>query len=111
MASHIFDGSDSIAVLAFLSRFKQQMENKKLSEGAAYVICPNFLGRDAKDVYEKNFELSQEEGGFDSWPEAVQFLLNSYAKDRHIEEALASLDDIKQTSEEKETAYAKRLRA
>ena len=110
MASHIFDGSDSIAVLSFLSRFKQQMDNNKLSEGAACLICPNFLGGDAKEVYENNFELPEEEGGFNSWPEAVQFLLKSYAKDRHIEEALASLDDIKQMSEEKETAYAKRLR-
>ena len=60
MSSQIFDGSDPIAVLAFLRRFKQQMDNNKLSEGAAYLICTSFLGSDAKEVYENNFELPGE---------------------------------------------------
>ena len=107
MESHVFDSTDP---LSFLSRFKQQMDNNKLSEGAACLICPNFLASDAKEAYENNFELPEDEGGFNNWPEALQFLLKSYAKDRHIEEALASLEDIKQMPDEKESAYAKRLR-
>ena len=96
-------------MLSFLSRFKQQMHNNKLSEGASCLICPNFLAGDAKEAYENNFELPEDEGGFINWPEAIQFLLKSYAKDRHIAEALASLEDIKQMPDEKESAYAKRL--
>ena len=94
-------------MLSFLSRFKQQMDNNKLSEGAACLICPNFLAGDAKEAYENNFDLLEDEGGFINWPEAIQFLLKSYAKDRHIEKALTSLEDIKQMPDEKESAYAK----
>ena len=110
MESHVFDGTDPISVLSFLSRFKQQMDNNKLAEGAACLICPNFLAGDAKEAYENNFELPEDEGCFNNWPEGIKFLLKSYAKDRHIEEALASLEDIKQMPDEKESAYAKRLR-
>lgn len=35
MGSHIFDGNDPIAALAFLKPFKKQMDKSKLSERAA----------------------------------------------------------------------------
>ena len=68
MESHVFDGTDPISVFSFLSRFKQQMDNNKLSEGAACLICPNFLAGDVKEAYENNFELPEDEGGFNNWP-------------------------------------------
>ena len=86
------------------------MDNYELSEGAACLICPNFLAGDTKEAYENNFELPEDKGGFNNWPEVIQFLLKSYAKDRHIEEALASLEDIKHMPHEKESAYPKCLR-
>ena len=39
MNAHVFDGNDPIS----LTRFRQQMDANRLSEGAALLICPSFL--------------------------------------------------------------------
>ena len=110
MNAHVFDGNDPISLLSFLTRLEQQMDANRLSEGAALLICPSFLDGDAKESYENNFDLPPDEGGFTTWPQAVQFLLWTFAKDAYIEEALARLDELRQDPDEKEVAYAKRLR-
>ena len=110
MNAHVFDGNDPISILSFLTSFKQQMDANRLSEGAALLICPSFLDGDAKESYENNFDLPPDQGGFTTWPQAVQFLLRTFAKDAYIEEALVSLDELRQDPDEKEVAYAKRLR-
>ena len=110
MNAHVFDGNDPISILSFLTRFKQQMDANRLSEGAALLTCSSFLDDDAKESYENHFDLPPDQGCFTKWPQAVQFLLRTFAKDAYIEEALARLDELRQDSDEKEVVYAKCLR-
>ena len=86
------------------------MDNEKLFGAVICLIRPKFLAGDAKEAYENNFELHEDGGGFNNWAEVIQLLLMFYANDRHIEETLASLEDIKQMADEKESSYARRLR-
>ena len=110
MNAHVFDGNDPISILSFPTRFNQQMDANLLSKGAFLFIFPSFLDVDAKVSYENNFDLPPDQGGFTMWPKAVHFLLRTFARDAYIEEALARLEELCQDPEEKEVAYAKRLR-
>lgn len=94
---YTFDGSNSIAILRFVSVFKSQLDQDHIGEGAALLILPEFLAGDARDAWEASFEISGEMGGgFTTWPEAVQFLLRTYAKDRHVKQVSAEMDQMKQ---------------
>lgn len=48
-------------------------------------------------------------GGFGVWPEAVQFLLRTYAKNLYIERFAAEMDSLTQDGDEDERAFAERL--
>ena len=112
MSPLIFDGSKPIAILQFLRTLKRELDGNGRSEGAALLLCPKFLIGDALETYNTQFDLANDGlGGFQAWPEAVQFLLRTYAKDAYIEEALQELDECVQGSEETEEVFAKRLRS
>ena len=107
-----FDGSKPIAILQFLRTLKRELDGNGRSEGAALLLCPKFLIGDALETYNTQFDLANDGlGGFQTWPEAIQFLLRTYAKDAYIEEALQELDECIQGTEETEEVFAKRLRS
>ena len=56
-----------------------------------------------KDAY------AASEGGVNCWPEAVQYLIRSYAKSTAIREAIISLRDIRQKPTESGMEYSARL--
>ena len=111
MAPLVFDGSKPLSILQFLRTFKSELDGNGRSEGAALLLCPKFMTGDALETFNAQFDLANDGlGGFRTWPGAVQFLLRTYAKDAHIEEALADLDDCVQQPSETEEAFARRLR-
>ena len=52
---------------------------------------------------------SEGEGGLTCWPEAVQYLLRSYATANHIRAAVLALRDVRQHPTEDEQTYSGRL--
>ena len=111
MAPLIFDGSKPLFIIQFLRTLKNELDGNGRSEGAALLLCPKFMAGDALETFNAQFDLANDGlGGFQTWPEAVQFLLRTYAKDAYIEEALADLDDCEQEPTETEEAFAKRLK-
>ncbi len=54
-----------------------------MSEAQAYLALPHFLRGFALNQFESMWDMStSENGGVTCWPEAVQYLLRSYAKRR-----------------------------
>ena len=105
-----FNGEDPITILAFLTKLKTQLDNNRISEGAALSIIPDYLEDPARDDFLRHSDLGDDvPGGFDSYPGAIQYLLRTYAKDAFLEEALVELEDIKQRESENEREYLRRL--
>ena len=110
MQKLIFDGRTPIAILRFLSTFKKELDRNGLSEGSAVMLCPKFLDGEALELYDDQFDDSADGlGGFYNWPGAVNFLLQTYAKDAYIEDALKELDECKQEPQEDELSFARKL--
>ena len=86
-----------------------------MSEGQAFIALPKLLTGFAKDrVLHRKYEAvrgsaDSSEGGVSNWPEAVQYLLRSYATSAAINEAVSSLRDIKQGPAESERDLSSRL--
>ena len=105
-----FNGEDPITILAFLTKLKTQLDNNRISEGAALSIIPDYLEDPARDDFLRHCDLGDDvPGGFDSYPGAIQYLLRTYAKDAYLEEALVELEDIKQRENDTEREYSRRL--
>ena len=93
--------------MAFLTKLKTQLDNNQISEGAALSIIPDYL-EPTRDDFLRHCDLGDDvPGGFDSYPGAIQYLLQTYAKDAYLEEALVELEDIKQRESETEREYSR----
>ena len=81
-----------------------------MSEDQAYIAFPFLLKGEAKSHYEAVMDTTSEgEGGVTCWPEAVQYLLRSYATANHIRTAVLALRDVRQHPTEDEQSYSGRL--
>ena len=110
MKAHHFDGNDPIRVLDFLARLKREFNIQEMSEAQAFVELPSFFDGYGKSQYEAGVERTlPEEGGVESWPEAVQYLLRNYAQNKHISAAIADLREVRQKASESESQFATRL--
>ena len=110
MAKHIFDGTIPVACLRFLSAFKRALDDNGLSEGAGLKIWPSFLEGDAQDLFVQMKEDGYADiGGFHDWPSAVQFFLQTYARDEILEQATEEIDTIRQKRDENVASFARRL--
>lgn len=110
MLKQKFSGEDPILVLDFLARFVQEADVLEMSEAQAYVALPYFLSGMAEDQYNSVRGSSRaSEGGVTCWPEAVHYLLRSYATGTAISQAIVAVRDTKQKPGETETSYSTRL--
>ena len=97
-------------VLVFLARFVKEANIQQISEAQAFLDLPAFLGGLAKMEYDAGVEqLAPEEGGVSSWPEAVNYLLRSYAQNNHISDAINDLRATQQKPNETEREFATRV--
>ena len=100
---HRFIGEDPILTLEFLRRFFGEAEQLSMSEYQAYIALPFFLKGQAKSHYKAVMDTtSEDEGGVTCWPEAVQYLLHSYATANHIRATVFALRDVRQHPAEDE---------
>lgn len=97
MDKHVFNRNKPVACIRFLSVFKTQLDNEGIPEAGALKVWPSFLSGEALDVFNGMTEDGDSElGGFTTWPEAVQFFLCIYGKDKYLENAVEILDWLTQ---------------
>ena len=104
-----FDGVDGIKVLDFLARFVGAADSHRLYESQAYLVLPYFLKGLAHEQYTSMEGASSRAGGIRKWPEAIHYLLRSYATNERIQNALYELRGIAQKDGELEDDYSTRL--
>ena len=105
---HKFDGSDPIMVFDFLSRFVEEADTLAMSEAQAYLCLPYFLTHTASSAF-RAAKAGSQTGGVKVWPEAVQFLLRTYATNGAIRQALAAFRSVRQAPNESEMEYSAKL--
>jgi len=103
-----FDGSDPIMVFAFLTRLTEEADLNNLTEAQAFALLPRYLGGTAELQFQ-SVRSGSRGSGVRCWPEAVQYLLTTYATPSAIRQATQAVMDIKQNHGEDEEAYSARL--
>ena len=113
MTVPLFNGEDSIAVLAFLKNYKFACDETGVSEGAALPLMKYFMGGEAKDTMlsyvGRGTGFADTEPGVDainSYPEAVQWLLITYARESVLQLAYREVATMTQRHAEAENDYA-----
>ena len=110
LRNYTFSGEDPIMVLDLLRRFCDEANTLNMSEAQAYVALSYFLKGFALDQFQTVKDAyAASEGGVTCWPEAVQYLIRSYATSNAIGEAIISLRNIRQKPTEFEMEYSARL--
>ena len=95
-------------VFEFLTRLTEEADLNQLSEAQAFATLPRFLSGSAETRY-RAARGSSRTGAIRSWPDAVQYLLRTYATPASIREAVAKVSSTKQNQGEDETEYSVRL--
>ena len=108
VAEYKFSGPDPILVFDFLARFVEECDTQDMSEGQAFVALPRYLVKTAAIQY-RAMQNGARSGGISCWPEAVQYLLGTYATPAAIRNALADLGALRQHPDEDEVAFAARV--
>lgn len=104
-----FNGDDPILVLEFLTRFADEADTLEMSEAQAFVALPYFLKGQAATLYRSTKSASSRRGGVSVYPEAVQYLLRTYATPSAIREAVQTVRSMAQKPNEGELTYGMRL--
>ena len=105
-----FNGQDPIRVLSFLAKFVEEAELLHMTEAQAFLALPKLLLGFAKEQYDSvRGSADASEGGVSCWPEAVQYLLRSYATSSAINAAITALRAVTQTAQESERDFSSRL--
>eukprot|EP00171_Calliarthron_tuberculosum_P000179 IDg179t1 len=99
-------------MLKILTAYKRALDDEGTPEGDGLRIWSNFLKDSAYDAFTQMLEDGNADlGGFSKWPGAVQFFIQTYAKDDYLEEAVIKLDGTKQGRDEDVLTYHGRLLA
>lgn len=110
LRKQMFSGTDGILVLNFLACFVREANILEMSEAQAYLALPQFLQGFALSQFEAVRDSSAGgDGGVRCWPEAVQYLLRSYATSNEIQRAMMDLRNVTQNPGEDERDYSTRL--
>ena len=108
MREYKFSGEDPILIFDFLSRLVEEADTNSMTEGQLMVCLPHMLTKSAAKQYRAACNSSRS-AGLKYWPEAVQYLLRTYATETAIREAVRDLENIRQSPTEDETAFATRI--
>ena len=104
-----FDGRDGITILSFLERLVEDVELVGLSEAQALIAVRHCLAGSAKELFSSAAGILPGGSGIASWPEAVQYLLQTYATDLAIERSIEATQSLRQQVGEDEKAYSARF--
>ena len=110
-----FSGEDEIAVLGFLKNYKRACDDTGTTEGMALPLLRYFLTGEALSTFLSYIGpgLRNSQPGVDcikSYPEAIQWLLNNYARDAVLSEAHSRVIHLCQGPTETESQFGIRLR-
>ena len=108
MQDHKFFGEDPILIFDFLGRTVEEADTLGMNEAQLVTCLPHLLTKTAAQQY-RSIASRSGAGGLTKWPEAVQYLLRTYATDREIQEAVEELESLRQSSNEDEDAFASRV--
>ena len=103
-----FSGEDPILIFDFLSRFVEEADTLTMSEAQAFMALPQFLTGTARMQY-RAARSGSRSGGLACWPEAVQYLLRTYATQGAIRDAIHHLRSLRQDDKESERTFATRV--
>jgi hypothetical protein len=98
-----FGGRSPLAVLPFLQRVREIAEEAGLSEGVVLRLFPDLLSEPALTSF-RSAKPS-------TYPEAVKWLLLTYAPETRVTESWRDLQQLKQEDPETATEFALRLQA
>ena len=108
MKEHKFSGEDAILVFDFLSRVVEEADVLGMNEGQLVTCFPHLLTKRAAQAY-RAIASRGRGGSLTKWPEAVQYFLRTYGTDRAIQEAVETLESLRQTTNEDEDSFAARV--
>ncbi len=106
------DGADPISILTFLAAFKEKADPNRISEVSAKLVLRYCMAGKAKMAFSAALHVNAVDSlsmGIRTWPEAVQWLLRTYAKDSYIQRAVQDLRALRQKDGETETNFGDRL--
>ena len=103
-----FDGRDPILIFQFLTRLTEEADLNQLTEAQAFATLPRFLSGMAETQF-RSARGSSRAGGIHNWPQAIQYLLQTYATPSAIRQAAQRVQDTKQLPQEDETEFSLRL--
>ena len=115
MKDRTFSGDDPITVLGFLAHYKDACNLNDISEPVAYWMIQNFLeGRALALVQTRmsglTMSVDSDRGEMlTTYPEVVNFLLQTYATDDVIAEAVTDVENLKQSTAMTEQEYSDEL--
>lgn len=110
LKEHAFSGKDPILVFDTLTRFVEEADTLGMTEAQAYLCLPYFLTDQASRQYRAARNATRSfTGGISCWPEAVQYVLRTYATPAAIREAVTALRGISQRADENELDFSARL--
>lgn len=115
MGEHRFNGSDPITILDFLDRFRETCDKHSVSEGLAMWCFQYFLGGSARALLTsrltgKSLAIdSCKRETLRSYPEVVNFLLQTYATEDAMCEALEDVQNCRQPSNMDEGTFSQLL--
>ena len=104
-----FEGRDGITILHFLEKVVEDVELVGLSEAQALLAIGHCLSGQARALFQSASGILPGGNGIASWAEAVQYLLQTYATDRAIEEAIRAMEALSQRADEDEKQFAARF--
>ena len=115
MGDTTFSGDDPIAIIDFLQRFKIACDQNGFSEGAAMWLFQFYLKGQAATLLHSRMQgntMAVEEDQTEmlrTYPEVVNYLLETYATDEVIQEAYAEVLSYRQRPSQPELEFAKSL--
>ncbi len=105
-----FGAEDPIRVLEFLSHLVRECDGLYLSEREAYAMLPNFLEGAASLHLDSCQRLGDSsDAGVTDWSSAINCLLEAFATDQAIQEAVTELNNTRQKGNETEAQYHTRF--
>jgi len=112
MQRNIFDGKNPVSILNFLGSYKKACDGEQVPEAAALQMAPHFLDGAPRDEFEAMMDdANGGSGGFNTWPHAVQWLLETYATNSYIEKAIEDLEGLQMQPRESIKQFEMRLRS
>ena len=105
MREHKFSGDDSILIFDFLSHVVEKADLLCINDGQLITCLPHLL----TDHASKDYRVIASPGRgrrLMRWLEALQYFLRTYGTNCPMQEAVKVLESLRQSSSEKEDAFA-----